>query len=85
MSMDPVYPINDNYVTLKGGYRSPKSLENLFIDQICRSLPDLDGDIPPKKNPKDANNAILESLVSHGALTLIPSKAFKHYKFGQLS
>ena len=79
--MDSLYPINDNYVTLEGGYRSPKSLKNLCIDQICRSLTDLDGDIRPKKT-QDANNAILESLVSHGALTLIPLKAFKHDEFG---
>ena len=46
MSMESLYPINDNYVILEGGYRSPKSLENLCIDQVCRYLPDLDGPVP---------------------------------------
>ena len=84
ISMDSLYPLNDNYVTLEGGYRSPKSLENLCIDQVCRSLPDLDGEIPTEF-PQDVINAILESLLSHGALKLIPLEAFKHYDLGQLT
>ena len=84
ISMSSLYPIDDNYVTLEGGYHSPKSLENLCMDQMCRSLPDLDGEIPPEF-PQDVINDILESLVSHGALDLIPLEAFKHYNLGQLT
>ena len=84
ISLDSLYPINDNYVTLEGGYRSPKSLEDLCIDQVCRSLPDLDGEIPPIF-PQDVINVILESLMSHSALNLIPLEAFKHYDLGQLT
>ena len=84
MSMDSLYPINDNYVTLEGGYRSPKSLEDLCIDQVCRSLPDLDGEIPPIF-PQYVINVILESLMSHSALNLIPLQAFKHYNLSQLT
>ena len=78
-----LYPINDNYVTLEGEYHSPKSLENLCVDQVCRSLPDLDGQIPPGY-PQDVINVILESLVSHGALNITTLKAFKHYELDQL-
>ena len=84
MSMDSFYPIDDNYVILEDGYCSPKSLENLCIDQVCRSLPDLDGAIPPEF-PQNVINVILKSLESHGALTLIPLKAFKYYDLGQLT
>ena len=55
MSMDSLYPINDNYVALEGGYLSPKSLENLCIDQVCRSLPDLDRPVP-RSYPQNAIN-----------------------------
>ena len=84
MSMDSFYPIDDNYVIIKDGCYSPKSLENLSIDQMCRSLPDLDGEIPPKY-PQHVINTILHSLESHDALTLIPLEAFKHYKLDQLT
>ena len=84
ISMSSLYPMDYNYVTLKDGYCSPKSLENLCIDQIRRSLPDLDGKIPPNF-PQDVVNVILESLVSHGALTSVQLEAFKHYELGQLT
>ncbi len=83
ISMYLLYPTNDNYVTVEGGCRSPKLLENLCIDQICRSLPDLDGDIPPGQ-PQYLINAIVQSLTSHGALNTTSLKPFRHYKFGQL-
>ena len=82
LSMSSLYHINDNYVILEGGYCSLKSLENLCIDQVCRSLPD--GEIPPIF-PQDVINAILESLVSHGGLNLIPLEALRHYDLGQLT
>ena len=78
-----LYPTDDNYVTMEDGYRSPKSLENLCIDQFCRSLPDLDGDIPPGK-PQYIIDAILESLVSHGGLNESILKAFRNYELDQL-
>ena len=84
LSMSSLYPINDNYVKMEGGYHSPKSLENLCIDQVCRSLPDLDREIPPKYR-QDVINTILESLVSRGALTFIPLEVFNHYDLGQLT
>ena len=82
--MSLLYPTDDNYITVRGGYRSPKSLENLCIDQICRSLPDLDGDIPPDK-PQYIINVIVQSLVSRGALNETTLKPFRHYKLDQLT
>ncbi len=57
------YPACDNYITVEGGSHSQKLLENLCIDQICCSHPDLDGDITPGK-PQYIMNAIVPSLVS---------------------
>merc|ERR1712125_116605 len=84
MSMSTLYPTDDNYITVEGGYRSPKSLENLCIDQFCRSLPNLDGDIPPR-HPQYVINAIVQSLVSRGALYVTTLKPFRHYKLDQLT
>ena len=82
MSMSLLFSTNDNYITVEGEYRSPESLENLCIDQICRSLPDLDGDIPPGK-PQYIINAILQSLLSRGVLNETTLKPFRHYEFDQ--
>jgi len=84
MSMSTLYPTDDNYITVEGGYQSPKSLENLCIDQFCRSLPDLDGDIQPR-HPQYVINAIVQSLVSRGALYVTTLKPFRHYKLDQLT
>ena len=70
-------------MTVEGGYFSPKSLKNLCIDQVCHSFPDLDGTIPPKY-PQNVINDILESLVSHGTLSIVTLKAFRHYELGPL-
>jgi len=83
ISISSLYPTNHNYITVEGRYRSPKLLENLCIDQICRSLPDLDGDIPPR-HPQYIINAILESLMSHGALNTTTLRPFRHYEIVQL-
>merc|ERR1712038_1463698 len=83
MSLLSLYPTNDNFITVEGGYRSPKSLESLCIDQFCRSLSDLDGDIPPGYSQYIVN-AIEQSLASRGALNETTLKAFRNYEFDQL-
>ncbi len=83
LPMSSLYPNDDNYITVEDEYRSPKSLENLSIDQFCRSLPDLDGDIPPGK-PQYVIIAIVQSLMSRGALNETVLKPFRHYEFDQL-
>ncbi len=82
-SIYSLYPIEDNYVTVEDGCRSPKLLVNLCIDQICRSLPDLDGELPPGL-PQDIVNAILKSLVSHAALNATTLKALRRCELDQL-
>lgn len=83
ISVSSLYPTDDNYIMIGGGYRSPKLLENLCIEQFCRSLPDLDGDVPPR-HPQYVINAIVQSLMTRGALNKITSKPFRHYKLNQL-
>ena len=84
MSISSLYPIiNNDYVTVKGGYRPLKSLKNISIEQVRHSFPDLDGTIPPKY-PQNVINDILESLVSHGTLSIVTLKAFRHYELGPL-
>merc|ERR1712232_995422 len=83
MSLLSLYPTNDNFITVEGGYCSPKSLESLCIDKFCRSLSDLDGDIPPRKS-QCVINAIVQSLVRHGALNSTTLKPFRHYELHHL-
>ena len=70
VSISLLYPTNDNYAIVEGGYRSPKLLESLCIDQSCRSLSDLDGGDIPLVCTKNVINSIVQSLVSRGALIL---------------
>ena len=83
LAMSSLYPTDDNYITVGGGFRSPKLLEDLCIDQFCRSLPDLDGDIPPAE-PQYVINAIVESLMRHGVLNETTLRPFRHYELDQL-
>ena len=73
-----LYPTDDNYVTVDGGYRSPKLLEHLCIDQFCQSLPHFGGDIPLGYS-QYVVNAIVQSMVSHGAMNETTLKAFRNY------
>ena len=83
MSLSSLYPIDDNFVTVEDGFCTPKSLENLCIDQVCRSLPDLDGELPPDL-PQYIVYDIQKSLISHGALNALKLKALRHYELGHL-
>ena len=76
MSISPLYPVDDNYVAVECTYQSPKLLENLCIDHNCRSLPDLDGELPPGR-PQYIINFIVQFLVSHGALNESTLKALR--------
>ena len=80
MSTNKVYTSKD---TVEGGFHSPKLLENLGIDQFCRSLLDLDGDIT-LGHPQYIINDIVQSLVSHGALNEITLRSFRQYELDQL-
>ena len=83
-SISDLYPIEDNYVTISDNRRSPKSLVELCIDQVCRSLPDLEGEIPPGL-PEDLVHAIVKSLVDHAALNATTLRALRNCELGKLS
>jgi hypothetical protein len=64
-----LYPPDDNYELhpTDPSKRCPKLLTDLCIDAICRSLPDLDGQLPAGL-PQDVVEHIIQSLTSHAAL-----------------
>jgi len=68
----------------KNSLRSPKSLFDLCVEQVCRSLPDLDGELPPGL-PQDLVSAIIKSLVSHSALNGTTLRALRNCELGELS
>lgn len=65
-SISHFYPTQDNYIPHSDGTRSPKSLVDLCISSLCRSLPNFD-ELPPGL-PQELVDQILASLTSHGAL-----------------
>jgi len=88
-----LYPVHDNYIVVQQNssesglgttlVRSPKRLFDLCVEQVCRSLPDLDGELPPGL-PQDLVSAIVKSLVSHSALNGTTLKALKNCELGEL-
>ena len=65
-SISHFYPPQDNYIPHTDGTRSPKSLVDLCINSLCRSLPNCE-ELPPGL-PQELVDRILASLTSHGAL-----------------
>jgi hypothetical protein len=67
-----------------GNYRrSPKSLKDLCIDSVCRSLPDLDGELPAGL-PQELVDATVKSLIKHSALNSTTLRALKNCEIGEL-
>lgn len=83
-SIASLYPLRDNYVVVSGNRRSPKSLKHLCLDTVCRSLPDMDGELPPGL-PQDLVDSIVKSLVSHSALNVTTLRALRHCEVGELN
>lgn len=83
-TISDLYPVDDNYVVTKNQHRSPKSLKELCIDVVCRSLPDLDGELPPGI-PEDIVQSIVKSLVDHAALNGTTLRALRNCELGKLS
>lgn len=79
-----LYPSADNYVTEDNGLRSPKTLAALCTDTLCRSLPYLDGELPPGL-PQDIVDDIVNSLVQHSALNATTLKVLRNCELGTLS
>jgi len=83
-SVAKLYPLADNYVVESGGSRSPKSLVELSLDAVCRSLPNMDGELPPGL-PQDIVDSIVKSLTRHAALNATTLRALRHCEVGELS
>jgi Leucine Rich repeat len=83
-SIASLYPVQDNYINVGNNLRSPKSLTDLCIDAVCRSLPDLQGALPPGL-PQDVVDDVIRSLIQHSALTATTLRVLRHCELGSLS
>eukprot|EP00984_Skeletonema_dohrnii_P003939 scaffold1350_cov137-Skeletonema_dohrnii-CCMP3373.AAC.19 len=80
------YPVDDNYDPhpTDPTLRCPKSLTDLCVQTICRSLPNLDGELPPGL-PQDIVDRIVQSLTSHSALNSTTLRALSKCELGTLN
>mmetsp|Transcript_20650 Transcript_20650/g.36294 ORF Transcript_20650/g.36294 Transcript_20650/m.36294 type:complete len:854 (-) Transcript_20650:1632-4193(-) len=78
------YPLSDNYVLEENGLRSPKTLAELCTDTLCRSLPYLDGALPPGL-PQDVVDDVVASLVAHSALNVTTLTVLRNCELGSLT
>lgn len=82
-SVAKLYPTIDNYVNGDDGHRSPKSLAALCVDAVCRSLADLDGELPAGL-PQNVVDEIIGSLVKHAALNATTLRVLRNCELGKL-
>lgn len=76
--------MDDNYVVEDNGLKSPKSLAELCTDTLCRSLPYLDGALPPGL-PQDIVDDVAASLVKHSALNATTLRVLRNCELGSLT
>eukprot|EP00533_Pseudo-nitzschia_delicatissima_P003298 CAMPEP_0116094606 /NCGR_PEP_ID=MMETSP0327-20121206/9223_1 /TAXON_ID=44447 /ORGANISM="Pseudo-nitzschia delicatissima, Strain B596" /LENGTH=869 /DNA_ID=CAMNT_0003586225 /DNA_START=108 /DNA_END=2717 /DNA_ORIENTATION=- len=79
-----LYPLDDNYVLQDNGSRAPKALAELCTDTLCRSLPYLDGALPPGL-PQDVVDDVVASLVKHSALNATTLRVLRNCELGSLT
>jgi hypothetical protein len=79
-----LYPVEDNYINEDNGKRSPKSLAGLSTDALCRSLPYLNGELPPGL-PQEVVDDVIQSLVKHSALNATTLRVLRNCELGALS
>jgi hypothetical protein len=84
VSIGSLYPVDDNYINENHGKRSPKSLAELSTEALCRSLPYLNGELPPGL-PQDVVDDVVESLVKHYALNATTLRVLRNCELGVLS
>jgi len=84
-SIANLYPVEDNYVNVGNGtLRSPKSLTDLCTDALCRSLPYLNGELPPGL-PQDVVDDVAKSLIQHSALNETTLRSLRNCELGELT
>ena len=76
--------MDDNYVLQDDGTKSPKTLAELCTDTLCRSLPYLDGELPPGL-PQDVVDDVVASLVKHSALNATTLRVLRNCELGSLT
>jgi len=79
-----LYPMDNNYVLEDDGLRSPKTLAEICTDTLCRSLPYLDGALPPGL-PQDIVDDVVASLVKHSALNATTLRVLRNCELGSLT
>lgn len=83
-SITSLYPLDDNFVPQANGKRSPKSLADLATDALCRSMPRLQGELPPGL-PQEVVDGLVQSLLNHSALNATTLRIFRQCELGALS
>ncbi|KAL7520561.1 hypothetical protein ACHAWX_005281 [Stephanocyclus meneghinianus] len=79
------YPPQDNYIpNPQNGTRSPKTLVDLCIDSLCRSLPTYFDELP-RGLPQELVDQIFASLTSHGALNSTTLRCLRRCELGVLN
>jgi len=79
-----LYPVEENYVKDTNGLRSPKALADLATEAVCRSLPYLNGELPPGL-PQDVVDDVINSLIKHSSLNATTLRALRNCEFSVLS
>ena len=82
-SISALYSVDNNYILEEGNLRSPKSLVDLCVDTLCRSLPFLDGELPAGL-PPDVVDDIVKSLMKHSALNANTIRSLKNCELESL-
>ncbi|KAL7553250.1 hypothetical protein ACHAWF_016917 [Thalassiosira exigua] len=85
-SIAHLYPVEDNYEIHPNNttLRRPKPLADLCVEALCRSLPNLDGELPANL-PPDVVDRIVRSLAGKGALNRTTIGALRRCELGALS
>ena len=83
-SIAALYPVDDNYVNEGNGKRSPKSLAELATEALCRSLPLLNGELPPGL-PQDVVDDVINSLITHSALNATTLRVLRNCELRKMS
>ena len=83
-SIAVLYPKEDNYELNENSTRSPKTLAELATEEVCRSLPFLDGELP-RRLPQDVVDCILRSLMKHSAISAATLRTLGNCELSVLS
>lgn len=83
-SIEALYQDDSNFAIRSSYYGPPKSLAELACHALCRSLPNMETEIPPGI-PQDVVNMILNSLKEHSALTATTLRSLRNCEMSELS